>query len=471
MSSVSSPSLSYSSTLTVSHQWNPRQVLNLAGDGCCVGLVLKKKRKCLNRIHRETVHVFNNILIDLSFQPLDAAILGPMLERLAQNGLCKRYHRRSQAEYMVREWTIKINDAAQSAELAAAAQRNRPDTQSTTTSFASPQPPRIPATHGFGRRVSVTASTILSINAERGSEPIQGGTEGVYEQTYTVERLPEQLQNYDLPRIDPDRSVAQVPTADSRRRPSQTLSTALSAESLQTTHNGSSTTSSRSTSPTRPTSSQSSSFSSSSSSSPPSSPSPTSSPPISPIRRTQPVSSTHTTSAGNPTTLTRSTQEFTVSSCTTVQVRRLSFSDECSICCSGEPLSSHPASELQWCTSSCGRTMHRSCLGEWATQCQNENWNFSCPFCRADWTKSCGCGGLSECDIVHVTKRSVEGLCNVCREDMGSDEDEELEWCKDGCGQSVHKSCADTWAACCIDGGKKPTCTSCRTEWRLGCSC
>ena len=97
-------------------------------------------------------------------------------------------------------------------------------------------------------------------------------------------------------------------------------------------------------------------------------------------------------------------------------------------------------------------------------------WKLNCPVCRADWTESCACGGQSNCDAVHVARKFIEVSCPVCKEDM-KESGEGTSWCKDGCGQSVHKDCMDTWKAYCVTNGKVVSCTMCRAAWTSECEC
>jgi hypothetical protein len=156
--------------------------------------------------------------------------------------------------------------------------------------------------------------------------------------------------------------------------------------------------------------------------------------------------------------------------CTRSHARRRSLGDECPICYEGEPLSALPASALTWCTSSCGRAVHTTCFTAWAEQSVLSGWKLNCPVCRADWTESCACGGRSNCDAVHVARKGMEVPCPVCKEDMkGSGEG--TSWCKDGCGQSVHKECMDTWKAYCLTNRNAVSCTMCRAVWTSECEC
>lgn len=58
-------------------------------------------------------------------------------------------------------------------------------------------------------------------------------------------------------------------------------------------------------------------------------------------------------------------------------------------------------------------------------------------------------------------RKAVEGDCPICCEEF--DDSEEIVWCKAACGNNVHKSCFEQWAA--TKGGHNVTCPYCRTPW------
>jgi hypothetical protein len=103
-----------------------------------------------------------------------------------------------------------------------------------------------------------------------------------------------------------------------------------------------------------------------------------------------------------------------------------------------------------------------------------------------------------------ITRRHVEGECNICilpLQDEGSEEDEpetengyesegsddfseqdeeesedshdvqngyeELVWCKRRCGNNFHRDCIDSWIDACQANDREPTCPICRAEWVL----
>ncbi|TKX18712.1 ring finger domain-containing protein 10 [Elsinoe australis] len=62
-------------------------------------------------------------------------------------------------------------------------------------------------------------------------------------------------------------------------------------------------------------------------------------------------------------------------------------------------------------------------------------------------------------------RRPVEGDCPICCCDL-DDGKEEVVWCKAACGNNLHKTCFDQWAA--SRRGQKVTCPYCRTAWSEG---
>lgn len=75
----------------------------------------------------------------------------------------------------------------------------------------------------------------------------------------------------------------------------------------------------------------------------------------------------------------------------------------------------------------------------------------------------------TKCNKVHVAKKPVDEPCAFCKEDMGNDH-QELSWCRDSCGRSVHTECMDLWWAANVKQGTF-TCPNCRAEWQpeFGC--
>lgn len=60
-------------------------------------------------------------------------------------------------------------------------------------------------------------------------------------------------------------------------------------------------------------------------------------------------------------------------------------------------------------------------------------------------------------------RKPCEGDCPICVEELGP-EGEAIVWCMAACGNNLHKSCFDQWAA--TKAGGKVTCPYCRVEWQ-----
>lgn len=60
-------------------------------------------------------------------------------------------------------------------------------------------------------------------------------------------------------------------------------------------------------------------------------------------------------------------------------------------------------------------------------------------------------------------RKSVEGECPICYMDFDEDSNE-LVWCRAACGNNMHKSCFDQWAA--SQRGSVVKCVYCRTPWQ-----
>ena len=61
-------------------------------------------------------------------------------------------------------------------------------------------------------------------------------------------------------------------------------------------------------------------------------------------------------------------------------------------------------------------------------------------------------------------RKPVEGECPICYMDF-DEEHNELVWCKAACGNNMHKSCFDQWAA--SQRGQTVKCVYCRTPWEV----
>ncbi|RMZ86555.1 hypothetical protein DV736_g6217, partial [Chaetothyriales sp. CBS 134916] len=62
------------------------------------------------------------------------------------------------------------------------------------------------------------------------------------------------------------------------------------------------------------------------------------------------------------------------------------------------------------------------------------------------------------------TRKPVDGECPICYMDFDQ-EHNELVWCKAACGNNMHKTCFDQWAA--SQRGNTVKCVYCRTPWEM----
>ncbi|KAG9558705.1 hypothetical protein KCU71_g9953, partial [Aureobasidium melanogenum] len=60
-------------------------------------------------------------------------------------------------------------------------------------------------------------------------------------------------------------------------------------------------------------------------------------------------------------------------------------------------------------------------------------------------------------------RKPIEGDCPICCEEL-SQEKEAIVWCQAACGNNLHKTCFDQWAA--TKGHGQVTCPYCRTQWQ-----
>lgn len=59
-------------------------------------------------------------------------------------------------------------------------------------------------------------------------------------------------------------------------------------------------------------------------------------------------------------------------------------------------------------------------------------------------------------------RKPIEGDCPICVEELNAGS-EEIVWCQAACGNNLHKTCFDQWAA--SKRGGQVTCPYCRTQW------
>jgi hypothetical protein len=73
-----------------------------------------------------------------------------------------------------------------------------------------------------------------------------------------------------------------------------------------------------------------------------------------------------------------------------------------------------------------------------------------------------GASTEAETVVAGAGRRPIEGDCPICFCEM--EEAEETVWCKAACGNSLHASCFQQWAA--SKGGSTTTCVYCRAPWQ-----
>jgi hypothetical protein len=75
------------------------------------------------------------------------------------------------------------------------------------------------------------------------------------------------------------------------------------------------------------------------------------------------------------------------------------------------------------------------------------------------------------CRRTHVRRISIDEECGICYEEMMSEGDSTLVWCKCGCGKSVHTECFEEWRKTCVGARTAAKCVNCRREWEDRCGC
>lgn len=73
------------------------------------------------------------------------------------------------------------------------------------------------------------------------------------------------------------------------------------------------------------------------------------------------------------------------------------------------------------------------------------------------------------CTRTHVRRRAIEDECPICREDFLRHD--KLVWCKNSCGNTVHRECFEAWEAQCRVGNRTANCMICRADWASCDSC
>ncbi|KAF2844625.1 hypothetical protein T440DRAFT_376001, partial [Plenodomus tracheiphilus IPT5] len=360
--------------------WVPETTLRLENDHRCCGYAPSKRRKCRMPIGYDSVRRYTTVLDELSHQQPDAKQLEPLLERLAQYGLCARFHQ-YQLDDMVRTWSRRISAAYPPQTF-----RSQGPGEVIHGALISATTPMLPSPPVTPTRLNSPTTTPSSITIYPPERP-------------DVEALQETI------------------------RPMQELlgATQQRLSLLEDTH---SSIGSASDPPPVANSENSTRQSSITPSLPPSSRTVTRSPlPLSAHRSTTlattpvPPSSTQSVTTSPIDTVTSVTVPLTsevapsatVEStppqpCTRTHAHRLPIDEECSICYEADHLSTCEPSELVWCRSTCGRSVHKSCFDAWRTQCEKDGRELTCTMCRADWSADCGCEG---CIIIHAQRRAI----------------------------------------------------------------
>jgi len=60
-------------------------------------------------------------------------------------------------------------------------------------------------------------------------------------------------------------------------------------------------------------------------------------------------------------------------------------------------------------------------------------------------------------------RRPIEGDCPICYELLEEKDRKDIVWCKEGCGNNLHKDCFEQWKK--SKRGSKVTCVYCRGNW------
>ena len=430
--------------------WVPSEVLQLEDDRCCVGYAPSKGRKCLVRIRRDNVKRCNSLLRDLSEQQPDPDLLESKLRRLAQCGLCVRFHQ-NQVDSMVAQWTQRMRAvfAARSDRIVRATAR---DELLAPSSRSSPSNPR--------RSTSMAAPAVVSPTAQSDIETLRTTIATMQAELLAAQR-----------RLDLLAHDSVIPSP-SRVSTSDISSLRLSRSTTTTSHSD---TNGRRRSETSTNSHGSQPVVHASARSPTATPA---------TSRTQPVDTAGlNTRNTTPVTTRRSTPTSVAETrsapppCSSTHVHRLPYSEECSICYDGDDLSTCNSSEVVWCRSGCGRTVHKSCFDEWRARCTLDGRSLRCTICRSDWEPDCECMG--GCTREHMRKRAASGDCSICQDELCPSDDNVAEgsqrsflvWCKSGCGRSVHKECFDAWDTQCRENFLATSCVLCRATWVDECEC
>ncbi|KAF2798586.1 hypothetical protein K505DRAFT_321734 [Melanomma pulvis-pyrius CBS 109.77] len=454
--------------------WNPRQVLQISDDGCCVGYAPSKRRKCRIGIAGHNLYKAHTVLDSIAEADPDADAVRTKLHNLAGYMLCVRWHQ-AQAGDMVNQWVGRMKLAYPHGEVVAQPRaRTSPSSRSNTPSSMSASSS---ASVSSQRSTSSASSVSLTTHSERGIS--EERYESLLEQMRIFDRrLAESVQQSELisnltslaiaristsntSALDPSRSSTVSSSSVSTTRPqAQASISPRSSASAGTTRPQARPLVSSSTSSTRPQA-QASASSSSAIAAPPQARASTSSANNSTIR-----------SAASATSSDQSADTVIVSSSsrTHSHVRQRPIDDECHICMDDFL----PDDLIMWCKSGCGRSVHQNCFQTWQTACvaRGRSATGTCVFCRAAWESQSAVKfreSSSSCTRTHVRRLDVDEECPICQEDYKPEDS--LVWCKDGCGRVVHRDCFQEWQVHLGNSETSATCAFCRRAWSSDCGC
>ncbi|KAH0368468.1 hypothetical protein KCU65_g4004, partial [Aureobasidium melanogenum] len=98
----------------------------------------------------------------------------------------------------------------------------------------------------------------------------------------------------------------------------------------------------------------------------------------------------------------------------------------------------------------------------------SEPLNYQAAFLTSELQEIFDHAGPLPAETVHTEdkdgkRKPTEGDCPICCEEL-SQEKETIVWCQAACGNNLHKTCFDQWAA--TKGHGQVTCPYCRTQWQ-----
>ncbi|KAH0285701.1 hypothetical protein KCU62_g7325, partial [Aureobasidium sp. EXF-3399] len=98
----------------------------------------------------------------------------------------------------------------------------------------------------------------------------------------------------------------------------------------------------------------------------------------------------------------------------------------------------------------------------------SEPLNFQVAFLTSELEEIFDHAGPLPTETIHAEdkdgkRKPIEGDCPICCEEL-SKEKEAIVWCQAACGNNLHKTCFDQWAA--TKGHGQVTCPYCRTQWQ-----